>query len=285
MIKSTFNYSKKEIVDHVDEIEHELVREAMRFTGLESGVEITTLADIPSEGSGLGSSSTVTVALLHAFYTYQNTLVGAEQLASEACKIEIDILGKPIGRQDQYIGGIWRYGEVYFFLTTIQSNVCRFKALTEITAGFLPPYFLYYTGIVRSADNILAEQKENYLEQEKFEVMSEMVSLVEPFRRAAEEGDVELCGKLLDKNWELKQRMASGITNTQIMEMYDKAKAAGAIGGKIAGAGGGGFLMLIVPREKQNAVFEAMKDYREMPFMLERSGSKVFFDSRGYSAK
>jgi len=144
---------------------------------------------------------------------------------------------------------------------------------------------LYYTGIVRSADDILAEQKKNYSEEKKFDVMCEMVSLVEPFMRAAEEGDVEKCGELLDRNWELKQRMASGISNPQITQMYERAKEAGALGGKIAGAGGGGFLMLIVPREKQNSVFEAMKEYREMPFMLERSGSKVIFDDRRYSSK
>ena len=282
--KIYINYSKKEIVDRVDEIEHDLVREAMRVTGIENGVEITTLADIPSEGSGLGSSSAITVALLHAFYTHQNVLVNSEQLATEACKIEIDVLGKPIGRQDQYIAAYGNMGKFTFFCDDTVKRV-PIHSINGNHRRLSSAILLYYTGIVRSADNILVEQKENYTDQEKFEVMSEMVSLVEPFRRAVEEGDIEECGRLLDKNWILKQRMASGITNPQIMEMYDKAKAAGALGGKIAGAGGGGFLMLIVPREKQNAVFEAMKDYREMPFMFERSGSKVFFDSRGYSAK
>jgi len=282
--KIYINYSKKEIVDHVDEIEHDLVRESMRMAGLEKGVEITTLADIPSEGSGLGSSSSITVALLHAFYTYQYTLVSAEQLAQEACRIEIDIIGKPIGRQDQYAAA---YGDI-----------CKLSFFSDSTVKRIPISFgkgvhrrlssailLYYTGIVRSAHNILIEQKKNFSEKEKFDTMCEMVSLVEPFKEALEKGDLVTCGRLLDKNWELKQNMASGITNPQITEMYEMAKEAGALGGKIAGAGGGGFLMLIVPRERQNAVFEAMKDYREMPFMLERSGSKVIFDDRRYSSK
>ena len=282
--KIYINYSNKEIVDHVDEIEHDLVREAMRTTGVEKGIEITTLADIPSEGSGLGSSSSIMVALLHAFYSYQHVLVSAEQLAQEACRIEIDIMGKPIGRQDQYVAA---YGDIcklsFFSDNTVKRTPLSFGngAHRRLSSAIL----LYYTGIVRSADSILTEQKKNFSEEEKFNIMCEMVSLVEPFRRAAEQGDIEKCGALLDRNWALKQRMASGITNPQIEEMYERAKAAGALGGKIAGAGGGGFLMLVVPREKQNAVFEAMKDYREMPFMLERSGSKVIFDDRRYSSK
>ena len=282
--KIYINASKKEIVEHVDEIQHELVREAMRITGVEKSVEVTTLADIPSEGSGLGSSSAITVGLLHAFYTHQNVLVGAEQLAREACRIEIDVLGKPIGRQDQYVASYGDMGKFIFFSDDTVKRV-PMQTLNGSHRKLSSSILLYYTGIVRSADKILAEQEMNYSQQEKIEVMGEMVSLVEPFKRAAEGGDVERCGQLLDRNWKLKQKMASGITNPQIMEMYDKAKAAGALGGKIAGAGGGGFLTLIVPREKQNAVFEAMKDYREMPFMLERSGSKVIFDGRRYSSK
>ena len=282
--KIYINYSRKECVDSVDEIKHELVRETMKTAGVERGVEITTLADIPSEGSGLGSSSSVTVGLLHAFYAYRNELVTADQLAEEACRIEIDIVGKPIGRQDQYAaahGGINRF--VFYPDDTTK------KVPVGINNGlfrkFSSSLLLYYTGITRSADAILSEQKEGFSEQEKYDVMCEMVSLVEPFKYAMEAGDIEVCGALLDKNWQLKQKMASGISNGQIGEMYEKAKKAGALGGKIAGAGGGGFLMLIVPREKQNPVFEAMKEYREMPFMLERSGSKVIFDDRRYSSK
>ena len=278
------NYTRKERVERVGDIEHDLIREAMKMAGVEKGVEVTTLADIPSEGSGLGSSSAITVALLHVFYAYQGELVTAEQLAREACQIEIDIVGKPIGRQDQYAAA---YGSLHEFRFCENDVVKRSKLpiLNGDHRRLSASILLFYTGIVRSADTILSEQKRNFSEEEKFETMSEMVSLVEPFKRAVEQCDIEKCGQLLDRNWELKQRMASGITNPQITEMYERAKAAGALGGKIAGAGGGGFLMLIVPREKQNTVFEAMKEYREMPFMLERSGSKVIFDDRRYSSK
>ncbi len=278
------NYTEKERVEKVSEIRHDLVRETMRITGVEKGVEITTLADIPSEGSGLGSSSSITVGLLHALYTYQNALITAEQLAKEACRIEIDILGKPIGRQDQYAAA---YGNLNEFVFQRDDTVKRIPIEIDnsLLRKFSSAALLYYTGLTRSADAILSEQKKNFSEQEKFDIMSEMVSLVERFKKAVGEGDIEKCGRLLDKNWELKSKMASGITNGRIEAMYQKAKEAGALGGKIAGAGGGGFLMLVVPRERQNAVFEVMKDYREMPFMLERSGSKVIFDDRSYSAK
>ena len=282
--KIYINYSNKERVDNVDGIQHDLVREAMKITGVKKGVEITTLADIPSEGSGLGSSSSITVGLLHAFYTYKNMLVTAVQLAEEACRIEIDIIEKPIGRQDQYAAA---YGGINRFIfypndTTEKTSLVLDNGLFR---RFSASILLYYTGITRYSNTILSEQKEGLSEKEKYQVMCEMVSLVEPFKYAVETGDIETCAHLLDKNWQLKQKMASGIANDEIKAMYEKAKKAGALGGKIAGAGGGGFLMLIVPREKQNSIFEAMKDYREMPFMLERSGSKVIFDDRGYSSK
>lgn len=282
--KIYINYSKKECVDHVDEVAHDLVREAMRITGVKRGVEITTLADIPSEGSGLGSSSSVTVALLHALYAHTNTLVTAEQLALEACQIEIKIMGKPIGRQDQYAAA---YGGINQFKFNADDSVSRIpiKLDNDIFRQFYSSLLLYFTGITRSADNILSEQSENSTQTSQAEAMNEMVSLVEPFTKAVCAGDIKTCGRLLDQNWHLKQKMASGITNPQIETMYQKAKAAGALGGKIAGAGGGGFLVLVVEREKQHDVFSAMAKYRELPFMLERNGSQVIFDHRGYPTK
>ncbi len=278
------NYSKKETVDNVKDIQHDLVREAMKITGVQSGIEITTLADIPSSGSGLGSSSAITVALLHALYAYRNTLVTAEQLAREACKIEIDILGKPIGRQDQYATA---YGGVNRFIFGADHSTRRIPVKMGPTAQrkFASSVLLYYTGITRSADEILSRQKSNMDAKEKRLAMQAMVDLVEPFTGAMEEGKTSLCGDLLDRNWQLKQQMATGISNPAIDEMYARAKTAGALAGKVCGAGGGGFLLLLVPREKQNQVFEAMQSYRELPFMIEECGSKVIFDDRSYSSK
>ncbi len=278
------NYSKKECVSRVSDIQHDLVREAMKMTGVEKGIEITTLADIPSSGSGLGSSSSITVALLHALYAYQNTLVTAEQLAMDACKIEIDILGKPIGRQDQYAAA---YGGVNKF--TFKKGDITEREPIKLGNGsmrkFSSSLLLYFTGITRSADEILSSQKKNMGADDKITAMNQMVSLVDPFAEALMDCNIDTCGELLDQNWQLKQQMASGISNPEIQQMYKTARNAGAIAGKIAGAGGGGFLLLIVPREKQNAVFDALKGYREMPFMMEPSGSKVIFDDRSYSSK
>lgn len=278
------NYSKKECVEQVSDIRHDLVREAMKMTGVTGGIEITTLADIPSTGSGLGSSSSITVALLHALYTYQNVLVTAEQLALDACRIEIDTLEKPIGRQDQYAAA---YGDLNKFTFSTGDITKREPVKMDSAAKrkFASSLILYYTGITRSADEILLEQKSNMVSPEKFKAMEKMTSMVDLFVKAMEKGDITKCGELLDQNWQLKQKMASGISNPKIREMYEKTRAAGAIGGKIAGAGGGGFFLLIVPRERQNKVFEALKEYRELPFMIEQRGSKVIFDDRSYSSK
>jgi len=278
------NYSKKETVGHVDEIQHDLVREAMRITGVRNGVEITTLADIPSSGSGLGSSSSITVALLHALHTYQHTLVTAEQLAREACKIEIDIMNKPIGRQDQYAAA---FGGINRFVFCSDGATERFpvKLANSLKRRFSSSLLLYFTGMTRSADDILSKQKSNMNDLEKRRMMQAMVDLVEPFVEGMQSGDLEACGRLLDQNWQLKKHMAAGISNSMIDRMYDTALQAGALAGKISGAGGGGFLMLLVPRDSQNKVFAAMKDYRELPFMIEDSGSKVIFDDRTYSSK
>jgi len=278
------NYSKKETVAHVDQIQHDLVREAMKITGVNKGIEITTLADIPSSGSGLGSSSSITVALLHALYAYQNILVTAEQLAREACHIEIDILGKPIGRQDQYAAA---YGGVNQFIfhkddSTQRKPVPMGPALARKFASSL---LLYFTGITRSADDILSRQKSNMNAEEIRIGMQAMVDLAVPFARAMEKGDIRNCGQLLAENWQLKQQMATGISNPEIAQMHERAMQAGALAGKVCGAGGGGFLLLVVPRENQNNVFEAMAEFRELPFMIEESGSKVIFDDRSYSSK
>ncbi len=276
------NYSKKECVARVDEIEHDLVREAMRIAGVEKGIEITTLADIPSSGSGLGSSSSISVALLHALHAYRHRLVTAERLAREACRIEIDILAKPIGRQDQYAAA---FGGVNQFVFNPGDDTRRRPVVMDPAARrrFASSLLLYYTGITRSADAILSRQNQNLGADEKFRGMQEMVALVDPFTEAMAVPDLTTCGKLLGRNWALKQQMATGITNEHIDRMYQQAMDAGALAGKVAGAGGGGFLLLLVPRENQNRVFEAMRDYRELPFMMETGGSKVIFDDRRYS--
>jgi len=280
--KIYINYSKKEIVDSVDEIEHDLVREAMRKTGVEKGVEITTLADIPSSGSGLGSSSSVTVGLLNALYAYQGELVTAERLAREACEIEIDILGKPIGKQDQYIAA---YGGIRFFRFKPDEEVIVEKVALEnsLRRRFGANLLLFFTGKTRSADAILKEQRANT--GNKMELLRGIKQQAAQIRTAIEARRFDEVGIILAQSWQLKKGLASQISNGDIDKMYTQAINAGALGGKISGAGGGGFLLLYCPREKQNQVREALKDYREFPFFLEKYGSKIIFNMGRYEWK
>jgi len=275
------NYSQKEVVHDISEINHELVKEAMKITGISRGVEITTLADIPSEGSGLGSSSSVTVGLLNAFHQYNGRQVTAEQLAQEACKIEIDILGKPIGKQDQYIAAYGGIREITFNQDGTV-NVDDINVSNGNRRIFGSNILLFYTNITRKSSSILEDQKKNT--KQIFNILRKIRDQVKDFRRVLENGaPFDGAGHILHDTWLYKQKLDSKISNDVINKMYQKARNAGALGGKISGAGGGGFLMLYVPREKQNSVREALKNYREFPFMLEPDGSKVIFNiRRGY---
>jgi len=273
------NYSEKEIVDSVDDIKHELVREAMRKTGVSYGVEITTLADIPSEGSGLGSSSSVTVGLLNALYAFKGIQQPAEVLAQQACEIEIDILGKPIGKQDQYIAA---YGGLRFFkfLKDGKVEVEKLPVYNENYRRFGSNLMLFYTGRTRSADNILKKQKQNT--DDNIEYLRKIKYQAAEIKEYLLTNQFDKVGNVLRETWEYKKKLADGITLPEIEAMYQKALDAGALGGKISGAGGGGFLLLYCSRDKQNRVKEALKNYREFPFLLEQDGSKVIFNYRRY---
>lgn len=274
------NWSKKEIVDSVDAIEHDLVREAMRKVGVTSGVEISFLSDIPSEGSGLGSSSTVTVSVLHALYAFVGETPTLEQVAREACDIEINKLGKPIGVQDQFIAA---FGGLRYFQfgpgKQIQSTPVKIPrgALEDLDNILM----LFFTGKTRKADNILAKQKANVVS--KADTLREMTLQAGEVRQLLEAGDVNALGPLLHRGWEAKRKMTDGATsNTELDEMYERAVKAGCLGGKIAGAGGGGFFLLVVPSDRRQAVRKALGDLKEMPFRLERGGSRVVLNMQRY---
>ena len=269
------NYSKKEIVSRVEDLEHELVREAMWMTGVTNGVEITTLADIPSSGSGLGSSSAVTVGLLHALFAYRGKQVTAEELADRACTIEIDRCGKPIGKQDQYIAA---YGGI---------RDIRFGPGDQVTAEELElsaagrrdlqrHIMLFYTGVTRSANSILAEQTANIkTARDQLDLLRDLAGLATDRLRS---GDVEAVGEAMRKGWEAKRQLAAGISNPQVDQAVDRALEAGAAGAKLTGAGGGGFLLVICPMERQRAVRENLADMQELPVKLDRLGSRVILN-------
>jgi D-glycero-alpha-D-manno-heptose-7-phosphate kinase len=269
-------YTKTELVEKVDDIKHEIIREAFRMTHLHKGVEITTMGDIPS-GSGLGSSSTVAVGALHAMYVYQNQYITAESLAQNACQVEIDILKQPIGIQDQYIAA---YGGLRFFEFlsngTVTNELIRLDQSTQfqLTESLL----LFYTGITRKADSILTEQKENIPDRKQ--VLRELRKMSYTVREELCAGNLDSIGHLLHESWMLKKQLASNITNSQVEEMYDAARKAGALGGKLTGAGGGGFLLLYCPFEYRSKVRKALAGFREIPIRLEPDGSKVIFNYR-----
>ena len=266
------NYSKKEIVSRVEDLEHELVREAMWMTGVTSGVEITTLADIPSAGSGLGSSSSVTVGLLHALFAYRGRQVTAEELADRACTIEIDRCGKPIGKQDQYIAAYGGIRDIRFGpgdQVTAEELELSAAGRRELQRNIM----LFYTGITRSANSILAEQTANIkATRDQFDLLRDLAGLAADRLRC---GDVDAVGEAMRKGWEAKRQLAAGISTAEVDTAVERALAAGASGAKLTGAGGGGFLLVICPMERQRAVRESLDGMQELPVGLDRLGSRI----------
>lgn len=270
------NYSKRERVKKVIDLRHELVREAMKLVGIDKGIEITTLADIPAEGTGLGSSSSVTVGLLQALYTYRGEIAPAKTLAEDACHIEIEILGKPIGRQDQYIAS---YGNMRFI--TFDNNgveVEKVELLPEDKKRLNDNLLLFYTGVTRKSSEILSEQKANI--NSRVDELTEMRKLASVARDAVLEGEFDAFGEILHKGWELKKQMASNVSNSTIDDIYETARRAGATGGKVTGAGGGGFILFYCRKDKQDDVTRALKGLRQLPCRFEQDGSKVIFNYR-----
>jgi D-glycero-alpha-D-manno-heptose-7-phosphate kinase len=266
------NYSKKEIVSRVEDLEHELVREAMLMTGVTGGVEITTLADIPSAGSGLGSSSTVTVGLLNALFTYQGRQVSALELAERACEIEIERCGKPIGKQDQYIAALGGIRDLRFgpgeevVADEIRLDATGRRALQR-------QIMLFYTGITRSANTILAEQNDKVtVTKPQLDQLRDLAGFAAAQLR---EGNVDAVGPALRESWEAKRKLASGVSNEQIDTAISLALEAGASGVKVSGAGGGGFMLVLSAMEHQAAVRTALSHMQELPVRLDHLGTRV----------
>jgi len=273
--KIVLNYTRKESVDEIEEVQHDLVRETMKKTGVSRGVEITTLADIPSRGTGLGSSSSITVGLLNALYAYTGEFRDAETLAQEACEIEIEILGAPIGKQDQYIAA---YGNIrkIIFHPDEAVEVKLVKLDYSLRRRFNEKLLLFYTGKTRSAATILNEQQAQIPQRRR--ILQQMCRLPDEVRDCLNNGNLDDVGRMLHRNWEHKKQLASGVTDGQINELYEKALSAGALGGKITGAGGGGFLLLFCPGERQEDMRHALSHLTELPFRFENQGSKIIFN-------
>jgi len=266
------NYSQKEIVSRVEDLRHDLVREAMHMAGVRHGVEITTLADIPSAGSGLGSSSSVTVGLLQALFAYRGIQLSAQELAERACTIELDRCGKPIGKQDQYAAA---YGGIcdLRFGPGDSVSVEPIRLEPPLHRHLQDELMLFYSGITRSADAILKEQTANVAE--KLAQLGLLRDLAEGAADALRSGDSEQVGVALNKSWEAKRSLASGVSNTMLDAAVDAALGADATGAKVAGAGGGGFVLVVCPVQHQAAVRVALCEMKELPIKIDPYGSRV----------
>ena len=270
-------YSKNEEVTSVDQIEHRLVRAAMQFLGLRGGIEIATIADVPSRGTGLGSSSSFTVGLLHALNAYLGRYASPEQLSSDSCRIEIDVCAEPIGKQDQYAAAYGGFNYIMFCpddTVVVSPIICRPETIARVRRNTL----VLYTGITRSASAILEHQNAGIAgSSEKRGVLRRMAALARSLRDEIQQNNMEAFGEILHENWELKKTLADGISTPDIDGWYNAARAAGAIGGKVLGAGSGGFLMLFAPESAHGAIKAALPQLRPIDMGFEPLGSRIIF--------
>ena len=277
------SYSVTEIVDTVDELKHELIREALHLLNIDQGIEITSISDIPSQGTGLGSSSSYTVGLLNALYAYQGHMAGAERLGREACQIEIEHCGQSIGKQDQYVAA---YGGLRYIRFNPDGSVFTDPIIFSPAARkrLEDSLLLMYTGLTRSANNILSEQsKETRSDETKRASLRRMVGLAQQLKDALSANDLNAFGEILHAGWMEKRRLVDGISNGKIDTWYERGRAAGAIGGKLLGAGGGGFLLFFADPEKHIDIVRALPELRPIPFRMAPQGSKVIYvEENGY---
>jgi D-glycero-alpha-D-manno-heptose-7-phosphate kinase len=268
------SYSRTETAPSADKIEHELVREAMRIVGVDEPVEITTIGDVPA-GTGMGSSSTLTVGLLTALHAYTGRLAPPAKLGEQACRIEIDVLGKPIGRQDQYAAAFGGLNYIRFNpddTVDVQPVPCSADMLTTLERHAL----LLYTNQQRDANVILGKQSAGT--RDRLGVLREMRDLAGELRGSLAGGaGIEEFARILHRGWELKRSLGFGISDAWIDGWYDAARNAGAMGGKLLGAGGGGFMFLLVPPDRRDRVRDALGRPQELPFSIDRAGSRVIF--------
>ena len=266
-------YSQTETVSNLSELKHPILRTVLEKFNIQGGLEISSIADVPS-GTGMGSSSSFTVGLLHNLYAVTNQLADKERLAREACEVEIDLLGEPIGKQDQYAAA---YGglNVIEFLPDGNVKVSPVYLSKDNYNDLQDNLVMYYIGNQRSASAILAEQRKNTSAEDKFKALQQMVQLVYELRDNLVKGNLDEMGRILHENWLLKQNLASGITNPMISEIYETAMKNGALGGKLLGAGGGGFMLFYCPKEKQQKLTESLKGVRPFDFTFEQDGSKL----------
>ena len=265
-------YSRTENVDRLEELQHPIVKEAMRAAGVHDSLEIHTIADIPSEGTGLGSSSTFTVGLLNALYAFRGVLRDPAQLAEEACRIEIEQLGGTLGKQDQYIAAFG--GLQYFeFRPDDTVRVVPIPLVPSELDRLSEHLSLFYTGVTRKAEGILKTQASRT--EENRESLTAMRALADGTRDALLARDFPKVGQLLDDGWRLKRTLSPGISNEAVDAAYEAVMAAGAYGGKITGAGGGGFFLVVHPPGRSREIAAAVPGMQYVPVRISPDGSQI----------
>ena len=270
------SYSVTENESNVQKIKHPIVRNTLELLDIHGGIEITSISDIPSQGSGLGSSSSYTVGLLHALYIYKGESISKEKLGKLSSHVEIDLCGDKIGKQDQYAAAFGGLNLIEFKeddSVIVSPIICKPTTVSKMEESII----VFYTGRTRSAATLLSTQSDKMKRADKREIMSKMVSLSYEMKALLENDDVEFLGELLDANWQLKRQLTAGISDHQIDEWYKKALTAGATGGKILGAGNGGFIMYFAPKEKHIDIEEALSDLKKISFGFDSEGSRILF--------
>ena len=270
------SYTKTEDVHSRHEIEHPLVREALDIIGIDGGIEIASMADIPSKGSGLGSSSTYTVGLLNALSAYRNRFISKDSLARLACEIEIDRCGEPIGKQDQYAAAYGGLNLIRFQpdeSVSVDPVICPPSLLSQLEESIL----VFFTGRTRSASAVLANQSAAMQATDRRALMRRMVQLAFEMKEQLELGSLDHFGDLLNENWRLKAQLTAGISDPQIDSWYAAGMANGALGGKLLGAGNGGFMMFYAPPERHQQITAALPDLQPTKFRFDRAGAQIVF--------
>ena len=272
---TVLKYSKTETVENIDDIEHPIFRECLKQEGL-SGLEITSIADVP-QGTGLGSSSSFTVGLIKNLKCYKREYISDEEVAQAACEMEINKLGNPIGKQDQYAAA---YGGLNYYqfnkdgTVFVEPILMSKESYNQLEKNLI----MLYVGGEHSASAILKEQSKNMTSaKDKEEGQKRIVELTHELKYELEHNNIDAVGTILDENWKIKKTLANGISNPKFDEWYDKAIKNGALGGKILGAGGSGFFLFYVPEANQKKFREAMKELPEMEFKFDHQGTTVIF--------
>jgi D-glycero-alpha-D-manno-heptose-7-phosphate kinase len=270
-------YSESEIVESTSQIKHRIFKAALEMNGLERGLELHSLADVPGN-TGLGSSSSFTVALLNGLHAYKREFVPAEQLAREACELEIDRLGEPIGKQDQYIAAFGGVSALTFH-TDGRVEVERLPLKEEVIDELESNLVIYYSGVERSASAVLKEQAKTIVANKDAAVqrMHRIKELGHETKRILLAGQIDTYGEMLHEHWTNKRKLASNMADSVIDEHYDTARKAGAIGGKLMGAGGGGFFMFYARAADRRRVHDALsaRGLRPMRFRFDFDGARI----------